>query len=78
MPRLFLPVSQVLDDRLLLGMLPCCALTKAGDSLWDLAVTGLAASEHLCIMQMPYAQLRENNWTLFLDFKGYIGARYDL
>lgn len=29
-------------------------------------------------MQMPYAQIRENNWTLFFDFKGYIGARYDL
>ncbi|CAL5226065.1 g8878 [Coccomyxa viridis] len=30
------------------------------------------------VILMPYAQIRENNWTLFFDFKGYIGARYDL
>ena len=28
--------------------------------------------------QVPYASIRENNWALFFDFKGYIGARYDL
>lgn len=26
----------------------------------------------------PYARLQENNWSLFLDFTGYVGARYDL
>ena len=25
-----------------------------------------------------YAQLRENNWSLYTDFKGFVGARYDL
>ena len=30
------------------------------------------------LMQMPFARIRENNWSIFFDFKGYVGARYDL
>ena len=32
-----------------------------------------------CIcLQDYYGQLRENNWSLYTDFKGFVGARYDL
>ena len=31
-----------------------------------------------CHVQMPYARLQENNWSLFINFRGYCGARYDL
>ena len=30
------------------------------------------------LLQEYYGQLRENNWSLCTDFKGYVGARYDL
>ena len=29
-------------------------------------------------VQSPYGRLQENNWSLFFDFKGYWGVRYDL
>lgn len=29
-------------------------------------------------LQDYYGQLRENNWSLYTDFKGFVGARYDL
>lgn len=31
-----------------------------------------------CHVQMPYARVQENNWSIFIDFRGYCGARYDL
>ena len=30
------------------------------------------------LLQDYYGQLRENNWSLYTDFKGFVGARYDL
>ena len=29
-------------------------------------------------VQAPYGRLQENNWSLFYDFKGFWGVRYDL
>lgn len=28
--------------------------------------------------QIPYGRLQENNWSLFCNFRGYWGVRYDL
>lgn len=31
-----------------------------------------------CRPQDYYGQVRENNWSLNTDFRGYVGLRYDL
>ena len=37
-----------------------------------------AEHESAYFVQEYYGQLRENNWSLYTDFKGFVGARYDL
>jgi len=50
----------------------------------DLGAATLSYTARACktsgamFLQDYYGQLRENNWSLYTDFKGFVGARYDL
>ena len=69
-------ITHVLFSRLVtVGVPPCMAII-----LWP-RHRPLVRTRDPC-GEMPiqdyYGQLRENNWSLYTDFKGFVGARYDL
>ena len=58
--------------------LPQCCDSPRGSDASGVRGSNKRSLRPSWFLQEYYGQLRENNWSLCTDFKGYVGARYDL